>query len=205
MMQIAAVVWWIISGTIAFGVVQPESFFAVIGFLILWWIIRWGGVLAGAFIVGAGVRAAEKRPRKREEEVPIEELQRQAAEEEDPMRLYELARSLDSRDSTAALATMERAAEMGLANAQYFLGVHYSIPFDDSQDYELAARWFRKAADQGFAAAQFKLGKAYYEGLGVNQSQSEALNWLRKAAELGNEYVRRKASDYISRVVKTRT
>jgi len=199
--QIAAVIWWVVSGLITFGIVQPESFVGVIGFLILWWVIRWGGALIGAMFIGAGVRAAEKRPR-RNEEVPTEDLRQQAAEEEDPVALFGIGCSLQSRDFTAAVACMERAAEMGLADAQYYLGNNYSLGADGTQDHELAAKWFRKAAEQGFAAAQFELGKAYYHGKGVEQSQSEALNWLRKAAELGNEYISREASEYISRVVK---
>ena len=45
-------IWWFVSGGIAFGMVQPDGFMGMIGFLILWLIIRHVGILVGAYLVG---------------------------------------------------------------------------------------------------------------------------------------------------------
>ena len=42
-----------------------------------------------------------------------------------------------------------KAAEQGLAGAQYCLGACYNNGEGVEQDFEEAAKWFRKAAEQG--------------------------------------------------------
>ena len=52
-----------------------------------------------------------------------------------------------------------KAAEQGLANAQFNLGVMYHKGRGVPQSYEEAAKWFRKAAEQGDTKAIQALGK----------------------------------------------
>jgi TPR repeat protein len=47
-----------------------------------------------------------------------------------------------------------KAAEQGLANAQYSLGFCYANGKGVKQNSEEALKWYQKAADQGFVAAQ---------------------------------------------------
>jgi hypothetical protein len=85
-----------------------------------------------------------------------------------------------------ALREFQPLAQVGLASAQYHLGLMYSIGQGVTQDYAEAAKWYRLAAERGNAAAQFTLGSSYDEGLGgVLQDYTEAAKWFSKAAEQG--------------------
>jgi TPR repeat protein len=65
------------------------------------------------------------------------------------------------RDYAEAVAWYRKAADKGLATAQYNLGVAYANGDGVLQDDAEAARWYRLAADQGYPAAQLNLGLAY--------------------------------------------
>ena len=88
-------------------------------------------------------------------------------------------------DDAEAVRWCRKAAEQGLAAAQYMLGFMYAegegVPEDDAE----AAKWFRKAAEQGDVEAQSRLGFMYVEGEGVPEDDAEAVRWYRKAAEQG--------------------
>ncbi len=86
---------------------------------------------------------------------------------------------------TEAAKWYRKAAEQGLAEAQFNLGVCYKKGEGVPQSYSEAVKWYRKAAEQGLAEAQYNLGVCYKKGEGVPQSYSEAVKWYRKAAEQG--------------------
>ncbi len=75
-----------------------------------------------------------------------------------------------------------KAADQGLASAQWVLGVSYEtgqgVPHDDAE----AVKWYRKAADQGFANAMLNLGFMYVSGRGVPQNSLQAHVWFNLAA-----------------------
>ena len=75
-------------------------------------------------------------------------------------------------------------AERGDAEAQFFLGVCYSVGEGISKNEAEAVKWYRKAADQDHAAAQFALATCFAIGAGVKQDDREEMKWVRKAAEL---------------------
>ena len=77
------------------------------------------------------------------------------------------------------------AAEKGVAEAQFNLGVMYASGEGVEKDDYKAVKWFREAAEQGNADAQFNLGNMYLNGRGVLKDDSEAVKWYRKAAEQG--------------------
>ena len=79
-----------------------------------------------------------------------------------------------------------KAAEQGLANAQYKLGVAYVTGNGVEKDAAEAVKWYRKAAEQGYAKAQCFLGLCYAEGYGVTKDEAEAAKWYHKAAEQGH-------------------
>ena len=91
-------------------------------------------------------------------------------------------------DDYEAVEWYLKAAEQGLAEAQYKLGdMYYDMYYGDDveQSYEKAVEWYLKAAEQGLAEAQYKLGDMYFYGRGVEQSDEEAAEWVLKAAEQG--------------------
>lgn len=79
-----------------------------------------------------------------------------------------------------------KAAEQGLADAQYNLGVFYVAGWGVPQDYAKAAYWYGKAAEQGDADAQFNL-VCYYKGLGTSKDKAQAIYWFEKVAGQGGE------------------
>lgn len=89
------------------------------------------------------------------------------------------------QDKLEAADWFRKAARLGHASAQYWLGRMYAEADGLSRDMELAAHWFRKAAEQGEADAQYRLGIMYADGDGLPQDTAQALEWLRKAGEQG--------------------
>lgn len=81
---------------------------------------------------------------------------------------------------------LSKAAEQGNSDAQFNLGVVFANGQGVAQDHSVAAKWFRKAADQGNADAQWNLGGLYRDGLGVTQDYDQALKLFLKSAEQGN-------------------
>lgn len=78
-----------------------------------------------------------------------------------------------------------KAAEQGLAEAQFSLGMYYDEGIVVIQNKEQAIKWYEKAANQGFAPAQNNLAIMYENGEGVTQNYQKALELYRKAAEQG--------------------
>ena len=74
-------------------------------------------------------------------------------------------------------------AEEGKAEAQYNLGLMYSLGKDIARNDPEAVKWYLRAAQQGFAEAQTNLGLMYGKGHGVEQNYNEAVKWYRRAAE----------------------
>ena len=89
------------------------------------------------------------------------------------------------KPATQELADLRASAEAGEAQAQYNLGVRYTVGEGVPQDYVEAVAWYRRAAEQGHAAAQYGLGVLYGTGEGVPQDYVEAVAWYRRAAEQG--------------------
>src|SRR5262249_864879 len=89
------------------------------------------------------------------------------------------------QDYAAAMSWYRKAADQGLAKAQFNLGSMYYDGLGVPQDFAAAVSWYGKAADQGLATAQFNLGSMYYHGLGVPQDFAAAASWYRKAADQG--------------------
>jgi TPR repeat protein len=95
------------------------------------------------------------------------------------------------RESDAlALQWFQRAANRGLAEAQFQLGNMHAYglapasPGEDPQ--RLAAQWYFEAARQGHADAQYSLGILFLTGSGVVQSEPQARKWIERAAAQGH-------------------
>ena len=84
-----------------------------------------------------------------------------------------------------SLQWYRKAADLGSAQAQYYLGGMYENGRRVPQDYGRAVQWYRQAANQGHAKAQVTLGFMYENGRGVPQDYTQAAAWYRKAADQG--------------------
>lgn len=89
-------------------------------------------------------------------------------------------------DYAEALKWYRKAADQGVAEAQYMVGHMYDIGEGVTQDYKEAVKWYHMAADQGNADAQFNIGIMYDFDEGFTEDYKEALKWYRKAADQGN-------------------
>jgi TPR repeat protein len=121
----------------------------------------------------------------------LSDLQASAARGDREAQLALGMRYLDARDGAPqdfaeAARWIRRAADQGLADAQYNLALLYQDGRGIRKDDFEAVRWFRRAADQNLAAAQNNLALAYASGKGVAQDETEAARWLRRAADQGD-------------------
>ena len=77
-------------------------------------------------------------------------------------------------------------AEIGIAEAQFNIGLMHYHGQGVPQDFVEAVKWYRLAADQEFLAARNYLGKMHFSGQGTPQGYLEAVKWYRLAAEQNN-------------------
>ncbi len=89
-------------------------------------------------------------------------------------------------DYQTAFTYLKPLAELGIADAQYNLGVMYARGEGVPQHYKMAVKWYTKAAKQGYTKAHLNLGIMYARGEGVPQDYKMAVKWLNKAAEQGD-------------------
>ena len=102
------------------------------------------------------------------------------------LKMFELGTEyLNNKEHKTAAKWYRKAAELGLANAQYMLGICYFRGYGVDK-YE-AVRWCRKAVAQGNSDAQNLLGCFYRDGIDVPQDSTEAVRWFRKAAIQGQK------------------
>lgn len=76
-----------------------------------------------------------------------------------------------------------RCAEMGNAQCELAVGVHYEFGYGVPRDDTKAAAWYRKAADQGDAIAQKALGMMYESGRGVSEDWTAAAQLYRTSGD----------------------
>ena len=79
----------------------------------------------------------------------------------------------------------KRAAEQGIANAAYNLGVLQQQGLGQTQDLQRALDWYRRAAQLGHPEAQYNLGIAYIEGVGTRYNPNMAAAFFQRAALSG--------------------
>ncbi len=77
------------------------------------------------------------------------------------------------QDDAETVKWYRKAAEQGLAKAQYELGDMYEHGRGVPQDNAEAVKWYRKAAEQGLAKSQHELGVAYVVGIAAHFRESE--------------------------------
>ena len=89
------------------------------------------------------------------------------------------------QDLRRAVFWFTEAANNGIANAKYNLGVLYHQGLGVEQSISQAITLYDEAADLGHAEAQYNLGIAYIEGIGVPYTPNTAARYFRQAADQG--------------------
>jgi hypothetical protein len=88
-------------------------------------------------------------------------------------------------DNVQAAKSFEFAADEGVLEAYYNLGLLYMNGQGVPQDHAKAAEYFQPVAEQGSAAAQYNLGLLYMNGSGVKKDPPLAAVLYKKAADQG--------------------
>ena len=89
------------------------------------------------------------------------------------------------KDYVKAVSFFRKAAELGHAPAQNFMGIMYGDGLGVTRDDEEAVKWYCKSAEQGYAPGQYGLGVMYANGHGVPKDYLEAARLFRMSAEQG--------------------
>lgn len=104
-----------------------------------------------------------------------------------PQAQYDQGRQLAMADKFKEAAEwFRKAADQGLAIAQYDLGLFYLKGNGLAQSDAQALRWWRKAAEQGHANAQMNVAGLIEAGRGAKADVAEAFRLKMQAAEGGN-------------------
>jgi localization factor PodJL len=128
------------------------------------------------------------------EAVPAEAgpvMLREAADAGDPKAMFEVgSRYAEGRgglktDMKTAAKWYERAAELGLAPAQYRIGNLYEKGNGVARDLAKAKTWYQMAAEQGNASAMHNLAVLFATGADGTTDNNSAARWFGQAAELG--------------------
>ena len=105
------------------------------------------------------------------------------------IKSYEYMKDADllrESDKAKAFEAYKKAAEIGNAEAQNWVGKYYLYGWGDCEkDHDKAMEWFRKSAEQMFASGVYNVGLCYDEGYGVQKDEREAMKWYTKAAQQG--------------------
>lgn len=97
-----------------------------------------------------------------------------------------------ARSTAEAVRHYQKAAQMGVAEAQAVMGWVYEHGFDTiSPDIGQAVQWYEKAAAQGNAGAELNLGELYAKGNGVPRDPAKARQLIQAAANQGLAPARR--------------
>jgi localization factor PodJL len=94
-------------------------------------------------------------------------------------------RRIEAKDFSA-LADLRRAANLGQAQAQFYLGKLYEGGEAGlKKDPALARQWTERAAQNGDRKAMHNLALYYFEGTGGPKNATAAAQWFRRASDLG--------------------
>lgn len=92
-----------------------------------------------------------------------------------------------NEDYQNAVKWWRNAADLGIAEVQYCLGVCYENGNGVEKDYQEAVKWYRKAAEQGNEGAQCNLGFCYDKGRGIIQNKVKAYAWYALSSKNGDD------------------
>ncbi len=128
-------------------------------------------------------------------------LKRLTAQDSDVTKPFAVTLTLDQHNAlylkaqkdAAALRTLRTHAEAGEVEAQYNLGLIYSLGLGTVENkpegdkwFKLAIRGYKLLADQGDVHACHNLAMMFSSGQGVTEDKHEAARWSQLAAERGH-------------------
>ncbi len=109
----------------------------------------------------------------------------QAEAQHDLAAIYTAGHDGAAQDYTKAAFWFRKAADNGVANAAYNLGVLYHQGLGLKKNMKEAIHWYKVAAEQGHPEAQYNLGIAFIEGIGVPYDPAAAAKYFEAAAASG--------------------
>lgn len=99
-------------------------------------------------------------------------------------------------DKVLANKLYKNAADLGQMEAQYIIGLYYSLGAEGyPKDESKAILWLTKAAEQGKPEAQGMVATDYFHGNGVEQNINTAIFWFQKASTSGDIISQRTLAD----------
>jgi localization factor PodJL len=104
------------------------------------------------------------------------------------MGIWGLEKAIRPGEYREAGEWLRKAADAGIADAQYRLGTLYQSGRLAGQDPTNTVFWLEKAAAQRHVAALYNLGSMYGTGRGVTRDPQVAVRYFQQAAELGDGY-----------------
>ncbi|MEM6781157.1 MAG: peptidoglycan-binding protein [Pseudomonadota bacterium] len=108
-----------------------------------------------------------------------------ASAQHDLAAVYTAGRGGVEQDFTRAAFWFEEAANNGIANASYNLGVLNHQGLGVEQDLTKAMYWYREAAQSNHPEAQYNLGIAHIEGIGTDYNPQLAATFFERSAQGG--------------------
>lgn len=108
-----------------------------------------------------------------------------ASAQHDLAAVYTAGRAGVEQNFTRAAFWFEEAANNGIANAAYNLGVLYHQGLGVDQDLDKALYWYREAAKKNHPEAQYNLGIAHIEGIGTDYNPQLAAEFFERSANGG--------------------
>ena len=106
-----------------------------------------------------------------------------------------------SKNYTAALPHLQRAAKAGNIQVLSYLGYMYEKGLGTTKNYTSAFNMYKRGADNGEAECIYRLGRLYANGLGVTANQVKAFTLFKQSADLNYAY----AADRTSYCYRTGT
>ncbi|MBI1366094.1 MAG: hypothetical protein GC153_09095 [Alphaproteobacteria bacterium] len=88
-------------------------------------------------------------------------------------------------ETSAAIAGIEQAAELGLPPAQLQLGELYKLGQGVPEDLAKARAWYERAANGGNVLAMHRIGVMEARGQGGPRDEASAIRWFEKAGNFG--------------------
>jgi TPR repeat protein len=99
--------------------------------------------------------------------------------------LYRDGKGVNSNNQ-AAIEWFTKAADAGLASAQYNLGmVYYRWRLNGKYHYGKSRDLLAAAAEQDHALAQWQLGEMYFYGTKIGKDMAQSIAWTKRSAESG--------------------
>jgi TPR repeat protein len=90
-------------------------------------------------------------------------------------------------DHASAFKWFIRAADIGVTDAYYRVGVSYEEGRGTKQDYKMAAEMYHKATEKEHEDACYRLGRLYQYGNGVELDYLKAYQGYKKAEDMGQK------------------